>query len=124
MQEKYQATQTMQYITDSVKDVPWDKHFPRYSFPLYPSHIYFIRCILHRFHGGRIAMRSDTRSHTLMHTHMRQDPRSSLVHVLFFFSLSLSLSASSKKGRCCHQQPHIISIEKDTKELHLMTTNI
>lgn len=33
MQEKCQATQTMQYITDSVKDVPWDKHFPRFFSP-------------------------------------------------------------------------------------------
>lgn len=36
---------------------------------LYPSHIYFIRCILHRLHSGRIAMRPDTHSRTHTYTH-------------------------------------------------------
>lgn len=48
-----------------------------FLFLSYPSHIYFIRCILHRLHGGRMVMCSDT--HTLTHH------RCPLVHVVMLF---------------------------------------
>lgn len=50
----------------TLRDVPRDK---RFLLPPHPSHIYFIRCILHRLHGGRMAMRSDTHTHTHARTH-------------------------------------------------------
>lgn len=60
---------------------------------LYPSHIYFIRCILQRLHGGRMAMCSDTHSLIHTHTHMRQDPRCPLVHVVILFFSSFFSSS-------------------------------
>lgn len=120
MQEKCRATQKTQQITHSEGDVPRDKHF--LLFFLYPSHIYFIRRILYRLHGGGIAMRSDTHSHTHPYTYVT-GPQISTgacsdsifffffplgVFIFFFFSLS---SAEDNK----HQQPDIISIGEDTK---------
>lgn len=55
------------HIENTMHRTPWETCrgtnafcFFFFSSSLYPSHIYFIRCILHRLHGGRMAMRSDT----------------------------------------------------------------
>lgn len=85
-----------------------------FLFLSYPSHIYFIRCILHRLHGGRMVMCSDTHTHT--------HHRCPLVHVvMLFFSSSPFFHSSGEDNK--HQQPDIISIGED-KEYLLMTTNI
>lgn len=52
---------------------------PSLSFLSYPSHIYFIRCILHRLLGGGMVMCSDT------HTHTHTQHRCPLVHVVMLF---------------------------------------
>lgn len=82
----------------------------------YPSHIYFIRCILHRLHGGRMAMRSDTHSHThtCTNTHATGPQMStgacsdSVFSPLGVFSFFQSSREDNK-----HQQPDIISIGED-----------
>lgn len=63
-----------------------------FFFFLYPSHIYFIRCILHRFHSGRIALRPDTHSRTQTYTHATgpQMSTGACSNSVFFFFFPLS----------------------------------
>lgn len=62
---------------------------PSFFFLSYPCHIYFIRCILHRLHGGRMVMCSDTHTHT--------HHRCPLVHVVMLFFSSSSFFHSSRE---------------------------